>query len=407
MDLRAKFLAALLVPPSVFVGGVAAVLLVVADTPAGHALGAAFVALTLATSLLPFALFPRTPAPVEFSVAEAESIAAHRRRARRPRLVALLPFVAVVGAGLAVAVSQSPPGVDTLTLRDETGLQSLWLGPGTPDHAALPWLTPERDQMRLASHLVWMIDPLIDRRESADLRVATTGIYDELAHDERYAQAGSALGLAYTELLGGSARSGQVYVDRAPGGGTQPAVVFLHGFGGAIEAYLWALRPAIHARGYALVAPSYGAGFWDNPGGIETVDATLAWMESTGAFDMDRVVIAGLSNGGLGVSRAAQAHPWRGVAWLSGVVEADEMSAVVAKQGTQVPMLVLHGAEDDRIPQDYVDRAVVVLKGSGANVTYTLVPGANHFLMFTHRAALEAALDSWLANVDARPPTPG
>lgn len=401
MDLRAKFLAALLVPPSVFVGGVAAVLLVVADTTAGHALGAAFLGLTVAAALLPFAAFPRTAEPVEFSAAEAASIAAQRRRLRRARLLALLPFGAVFLTGLGLAAARAPEGVDTAALRDEAGLQAVWLGPRAPDHAGLPWLTPERDQMRLATHLVWMVDSRFERRESADLRVATMPIYDELEHDPTYRAAGSALGLAYSELLGGSARSGHVYVDRAAGDGEQPAVVFLHGFGGSMQGPLWTLRAAVHAKGYALVAPSYGAGFWDNPGGMETVDATLAWMASTGAFDMDRLVIAGLSNGGLGVSRAAQAHPWRGVAWLSGVIEADEMAGVVVTQGWEVPLLVLHGQEDDRIPQDYVDEAVIVLKGSGASVTYTLVPGANHFLMFTHRPALDAALGAWLDAVDS------
>lgn len=65
---------------------------------------------------------------------------------------------------------------------------------------------------------------------------------------------------------------------------------------------------------------------------------------------------------------------------------------------------MLHGAEDDRIPQDYVDEAVIRLKASGANVTYTLVPGANHFLMFTHRPALDVALDGWLRAVGGLPP---
>lgn len=346
--------------PCLPVAGVAAVLLVVAETWAGRALGLGFLVGGVSLAGLPVW---RTG-----------------------------PGLAVAAGLLAGAWLAAPPLPGPLA--DGPGLQAVWLGPAAPRRWSLPWVTPERDQMALAASLVWIVDPLLDRRESRGFARAISRIHDEM--DAGGPPVASALGLAYGELLGGDARSGHVWVDLAPGPDPQGAIVFLHGFGGNAQAYPWALRTAAHARGYAIVAPSFGAGFWFEAGGRGTVEATLAWMRGTGRFDMDRVALAGLSNGAYGVEAAADAHPWAGLAWLSAVVDADRVARSPA-----VPTLVLHGARDDRVPPSGPLAAADALRARGVPVDLDVVGDADHFLLFTHRDRVDRAVDRWLDAVDA------
>lgn len=381
-------------PVALLVGGMAIVLLVVADTWAGRALGLGFVCASVATVLLPFALWPDVGEPAFATEAEVAEASSRARRVRTARLPVLAPLVAIAVVCLGGAWAYAPDGVDRPALTDAPGLQSIWLGPAEPARAGLPHVTPERDQMVLASHLLWMLDPWLDREEATGLRAAMRAVYAEIDADPSYGEAGSALGLAYDELLGGPDVSGHVYVDRAPGGGTQPAILYLHGWGGSLLAYPWVLRRAAHARGYAIVAPSYGAGYWFDDEGIATVERTLQWMAETGRFDMDRVVLAGLSNGGHGVTAAAPAWRWQGIAWLSGVIEPGEMPEIGAE--VRVPILVLHGGQEDRVPIEYATAAVEELRAGGATVDFDVVEDADHFLLFTHRARVDAAIDRWL-----------
>jgi pimeloyl-ACP methyl ester carboxylesterase len=171
--------------------------------------------------------------------------------------------------------------------------------------------------------------------------------------------------------------------------------LFIHGFGGNALSYPWVLRKVAHAHGYALVAPGYGAGLWYEDEAPGVIARTLEWMAGTGRFDMDRVVLAGLSNGGFGVTAVAGRHPWRGVAWLSGVMVPEDVAALDLK----VPVLILHGGVDDRIPMDLIDESARALRSRGTTVDLDVVDDADHFLLFTHRERVDAALERWLSAI--------
>jgi predicted esterase len=388
--------AGLVLLPATGVGGIAIVLLFVAETWPGRALGLGFALLSTFTVLLPLALAPAVAEPLAFTEEEAHALAREAAVRRRRHLRQLLPLGALALACLGWAWVVAPPAEER-PLADTPGLQSVWLGPARPSRLGLSWVTPERDQLVLATHLMWAADPWLEREEAAAFRDDVQRIYDEMASEPSYADPGSALGFAYLELLGGPDVTGHVYVDLAPAPGPQPALVFIHGFGGSAASYLWVLRRAAHARGWAIVAPGYGAGLWYQPEGAATVERTLDWMQASGRFDMDRLVLAGLSNGGFGVTAAATLHPWRGLAWLSGVLDPNEMTRLSA---IRAPMLVLHGGTEDRIPLPFVSSAVDTLRAGGADVTFDVVPDADHFLLFSHRDRVDAALDAWLTRAE-------
>ena len=267
-------------PIAVGVGGIALVLLFVADTWAGRALGLGFFCASIVTALLPLALDPRVH-PVLFTEEEASEIKQRRSHLRRRRVRVLSPLLFVAAICLAGAWVTAPNGVDRTTLAVEPGLQSIWIGPGAPNHLDLPWVTPERDQLVLATHLLWALDPFLDRQEAAVFRAAVRDVYDELGE-------------------------------------------------------------------------------------------------------------------------AADRWPWRGIAWLSAVMFEDVAEDLAAR--LPVPTLVLHGGADDRIPMPFIHAAVDGLRAGGATVDLDVVEDADHFLLFTHRDRVDAALDRWLSAVDAARP---
>lgn len=367
-------LTALLLPvlPVVFL--LAVILLVSAQTLNGHLLGGAFALLAPSILLAPFAL--------------ARSLPFAARRV----------IIPLVGAGLYVAAARQVPP-DPLPFSVRSGLQSVWLTPRGLSRAHLAVVTPELDQGVLATWVVPPLDPAMDQREAGALRQAMEEVYGELAPEW---QLPSVQGLAYRELLGGGANDRHLYVDLPPGEGPFPALVFLHGFGGNLQGYLWTLRAAAHAQGYAVVAPSYGAGLWFNDPEGEVVRRTLAWMASTGIFRMDRLALAALSNGGYGLGPAAlgSGGRFRGIAWLSAVPDPAPLDRMAS---LGVPLLFLHGGVEDRIPIEETNAAVARMRRAGAEVDYDVVPDADHFLFFTHRSRVQAAITRWLSRVDAEP----
>ncbi len=373
--------------PWLLVTGVAALLLVVAETTRGRAMGLGFVAAGVAVAALVLA-GPHL-----------------RRRFAAPAAIALIAFTYACAAapdGAAIAPTALHPG---------RGLQSVWTRGATFPRFGIPNLTPEGCQGRLATFLVPFMDAYLDHDEAAAFRGSVSEVYAELEADPSYARAGSVQGIAYSELLTGAEGAGHAWVDFADAPEPQPALVFIHGFGGNLKGYTWVLRKVAHEHGYAIVAPSYGAGLWYQEGGTEAVADTLRWMEESGRFAMDRLVLAGLSNGGYGVSAAVVDQPgrWQGVAYLSGVlddVDAPRVGAVLAAHpradGKPPPVLVLHGAADDRIPLGYLELGIAGLRAGGVDPDVDIVDGADHFLMFTHRARLEAAVGRWLGAVEGR-----
>lgn len=165
-----------------------------------------------------------------------------------------------------------------------------------------------------------------------------------------------------------------------PGDGKVPALVFLHGYGGLLTAYVATLREAEALDGWAIVAPAYGfSGEWWTPRGEAIVARTLDTLPAR--IDRDRVVLVGLSNGAVGATR---------IATLDGLAE--RFRAVVAIEGAaearwvgkpQRPLLVIGARNDARFSYTGLERAVASLRAAGGDVTLVPVEG-DHMAFFTH-----------------------
>jgi predicted esterase len=178
-----------------------------------------------------------------------------------------------------------------------------------------------------------------------------------------------------------------------PAGDTPPtrAIIFLHGYGGNFTLQCWLVAHAGERSGALTVCPSIGpAGDWWNPPGEATLRQTLTYLQQRG---IERVYLAGLSNGGVGASRLAQRFETdlAGLILISG---ADPDAPI-----TQLPVLVVQGTADERIPKQMVERYAAAV---GATCTYVPLEG-DHFVLLKHADQVQAAIADWILQRETHP----
>ncbi len=288
-----------------------------------------------------------------------------------------LASIAVVGTVVLVMSFPSPRGPSEDGAWAETPGGVARLSPAT--------LLPEVDQLVLGSYLVGFLDPYLTPDSASRVRRLFLSVYRPMLDDPQFGALPSQLGEAYLSLSTGQQF---VYVPRHVPGEKLPCVVFLHGSGGNFQGYLWVWKPLADAGRFVVVAPAFGFGNWHRHGGVETIETARRHALETLPIDPDRMVLAGLSNGGRGVMRAIEADAdrrWKAVILLSAVVDVDPSEA--AWKGR--PVLVIHGLKDDRIAEKWFRLAVKALEDVGAAVTTRADPDEDHFLVFSRRDELE------------------
>lgn len=149
-------------------------------------------------------------------------------------------------------------------------------------------------------------------------------------------------------------------------GSPPPLVVNFHGGGSSISEHDRMTKMADHAaqHGYAVVFPqgsgSVSVGYTWNAGqccghakhyNIDDVgffEAMLQDVSRRFAFDSRRVVVTGISNGGMLAYRIARALP--GLIAMAAPVASADLSGDVPIS-SPVPLLVVHGGDDRSIPE--------------------------------------------------------
>ena len=320
-------------------------------------------------------------------------------------------FVAF-GTWLAIAIwltFVSPDGRP----RDGSRVQNRYVGGAWHyQRNALGALLPEVDQFMLGFKLVPAVDTLFTMRQARSLANLTSTIYAELEVDEDFHALGSAMPDAYDDLWGRHFDKGHYFLYVPPSLDRRthaPALVFLHGSGGNFKAYTWLLSRVADELGMVLIAPSFGMGNWDAKNGTRSVASALEDAAKVVPVDMSRVHLAGLSNGGLGVSQVAASSAGRrfcSLIFLSPVCDDSALgSGAFANLWREKPVLVIIGEADDRVPLEYVSRCAATMRTAGAMVELTAYPSADHFLLFSHRDRCLDQISGWLKRNAIAPPS--
>lgn len=269
-------------------------------------------------------------------------------------------------------------------------------------------LIPEVDQSILGSYILGAIDPNLNWSRSAVVRRSIREIYDGLRGDPDLASLPSTLGSSYRDMLGFKPRAGGlfIYIPQEPGSGPgplqkKPAIVFLHGQLGNLQA-CWALWKRIaDTTGTAIVAPTFGAGSWSQEGGPGAIAQARKFCVNNPQIDPDKLILAGLSDGGAGVLREAGAHPgkWQRLLLLSPVIEQHTLeSDTFARGWSERRALIITGERDKRATADHVRRAETSMKKIKMEVESHYLADGDQFLIYTGWPALEEIISQWLAD---------
>lgn len=173
-----------------------------------------------------------------------------------------------------------------------------------------------------------------------------------------------------------------------PGSEISPksGIIFLHGFGGNFTLQCWLVAKAGYQIDALTVCPSTGpSGVWWNSQGGSILQETFTYLQQRG---VERIYLVGLSNGAIGASRLAEQYKDEiaGLILISGADPTAEM--------TELPVLLLHGKYDERIPASLMDQYAST---AGPNATYHLFEG-DHFLLLKQADEVQKVIVEWLTN---------
>ncbi len=169
---------------------------------------------------------------------------------------------------------------------------------------------------------------------------------------------------------------------------SETGIIFLHGFGGNFTLQCWLIAEAGSRTGATTLCPSTDpSGQWWKEQGTAILQESLNDLKQRG---VKRIYLAGLSNGGIGASRLADRfkNDLAGLILISGA----DANAVM----TELPVLVISGRDDERIPISLIEQYV---SAAGQNATYVPFDG-DHFLLLKQADQVQEIIANWLTELE-------
>lgn len=302
-----------------------------------------------------------------------------------------LPFACLWAAFAVLFLILSLP-----TYRSDTvGVRSVFLGPTYLWRWQMAILD-EQDWLWLGVQLGTRLDPRISRPEARNIRERVRTLLDELKEMPHSRDVPPAWPLA---VWGKVFRPdhGHLLVYRPTV--TQEKLgllVFLHGHGGNSLLFPHLLREFGDAHRLIVVCPSFGYGNWEHPDSPRCVQRAVRYaVEHFAEIDSGRIYLAGLSQGGAGVGRAAGAMPdmFAGLIFLSATMEP---AVLVGEALAGKRVLVIHGDADRHVTPNSVEKGIDAIRSAGADITVHRDPSGTHFLFFAQTDEVLRRIGGWV-----------
>jgi hypothetical protein len=173
-------------------------------------------------------------------------------------------------------------------------------------------------------------------------------------------------------------------ISQPPSGISETGIIFLHGFGGNFTLQCWLIAEAgSRVDAFTLCPSTSPGGQWWKEQGTAILQESLNYLQQRG---VKRIYLTGLSNGGIGASRMADRFE-KDLAGLILISGADPNADI-----TGLPVLVLHGQDDERISASIAEQYASL---SAPNGTYRLFEG-DHFVLLKEANGVQSVIANWL-----------
>lgn len=229
----------------------------------------------------------------------------------------------------------------------------------------------------------------LEQNESARLQNLFSSYYPRVRATAPFRNAPSALPYCFsdTKLTSGLAT---VYLPARITRETRE-IIFLHGDGGSLVAYLHYLSTLFPDT--IIVCPAYGV----SPGNIpfsyvaEAQGATAAWTQTL----KHKPILLGLSAGGVGGCRiyAQQPGKFERLVCLGSIPPSD---AIERFSQTAVARFV-SGAKEPYVTDGTLARLLTAAKKRAPNVRWATIPGADHYFILSHEEQTRKLLREFCA----------
>jgi phospholipase/carboxylesterase len=157
-----------------------------------------------------------------------------------------------------------------------------------------------------------------------------------------------------------------------------PVVIALHGGYGHGRDFIWTWLREARSRGFILLAPSSKGTTWsilDPETDGNALIKMIAFLKKHYRFDMDRILLTGISDGGTFSLQLCPAKdtPFTAFAPIAGVLAPMNINGTKDKR-----IYWAHGALDWMFPVKTAKEAATALKSAGADVTLRVIDDLSH-----------------------------
>jgi len=261
------------------------------------------------------------------------------------------------------------------------GAQGEWLPAFRLALAALPEETMVSTSL---SHGQWLgLRP----SESKNLQGLFSDYYSRLRQSDLFGAAPSALQYCFSERKPSEGLATVYYPKDISV--TTKTIVFLHGYGGSLLAYLHFLTSAF--SNHVIVCPAYGISCANVP--LSYVTGALKAVSTRLKMEIRQPLLMGLSAGGFGACRLYVQRPemFSSLVCLAAYPPSDTTQRF--KEGMRVRFVC--GALESYVADGSLLRQMQTIKPRTKNLDWKILDEADHFFLLSHEDLTRKTLQEW------------
>ncbi|HCQ37638.1 MAG TPA: hypothetical protein DIV39_00660 [Verrucomicrobiales bacterium] len=182
--------------------------------------------------------------------------------------------------------------------------------------------------------------------------------------------------------------------------GKKVAIVLLHGSLGNFQGSWLLWKKLAESTGVAIVAPTFATGQWSQEGGRAAIAEAREFCIQHRAIDENRLVLAGISEAGIGVLREAAAAPqgWDKLLLISPVIEQEIINSKPFIDGWRNREAMIITSERNTLgPGRSIREAQASMESLGIRLSTHYLPSSEPFLFLSDWTSFQKLIQPWLA----------